>query len=381
MQPAQSDLLHENAPHTLDSRSVEFLKKVYLRTSELGKIGVWECDLASEALTWTDTVYDLFDLPRGSSVSRENILSYYEPNSRREMERLRAQAIEQCSTFTVDVAIRTNKGNARWIRITGDVEQTNGKAARIFGTKQDITTEKLAQEQIQALQTELIHLSRLSAIDAMKSTLAHELNQPLAAIAVYVSALRNVLKGGRVDRQAMAQILDGMERCALKSGQIIRDVDKMSASRKPRPIPFALDDTIRKACAIALAGAPENPTVTYVMDGSLRGFGDPVQIQQVLINLICNACDAMSQSPQRELTIVTAKEDEFVEISVHDTGPGIAAEVIGALFESFVSTDPERAGIGLSISRTIIEAHGGKLTAQNRVDGGATFRFTIPEAA
>ncbi|MBA4759045.1 ATP-binding protein [Sphingosinicella sp.] len=381
MQPAQSDLLHENAPHTLDSRSVEFLRKVYLRTSELGRIGVWECDLASEALIWTDTVYDLFDLPRGSLVCRENILCYYEPNSRREMERLRAQAIDQCSTFTVDVAIRTHKGNARWIRITGDVEQIAGKAARIFGTKQDITIEKVAQEQIQALQTELIHLSRLSAIDAMRSTLAHELNQPLAAIAVYVSALRNVLKGGRVDRQATAQILDGLERCALKTGQIVREVDKISASRRPRPIPFALDDTIRKACAIALAGAPDNPTVTYVMDGILRGVGDPVQIQQVLINLICNACDAMSQSPRRELTIVTAKEDEYVEISVHDTGPGIAAEVIGTLFESFVSTDPERAGIGLSISRTIIEAHGGKLTAQNRVEGGATFRFTIPVAA
>lgn len=381
MQPAQSDLLHENAPHTLDSRSIEFLEKMYLRTSELGRIGVWECDLASEALTWTDTVYDLFDLPRQSFVSREITLSFYEPNSRREMERLRSQAIEQCSTFTVDVAIRTNKGNARWIRITGDVEQTNGKAARIFGTKQDITIEKVAQEQIQALQTELIHLSRLSAIDAMKSTLAHELNQPLAAIAVYVSALRNALKGGRVDRQATAQILDGMERCALKSGQIIRDVDKMSASRRPRPIPFALDDAIRKACAIALMGAPENPTVTYVMDGSLRGVGDPVQIQQVLINLICNACDAMSQSPQRELTIVTAKKDEFVEISVHDTGRGISGEVIETLFDSFVSTDPDRAGIGLSISRTIIEAHGGKLIAENRVDGGATFRFTIPVAA
>lgn len=179
----------------------------------------------------------------------------------------------------------------------------------------------------------------------------------------------------------MAQILDGMERCALKSGQIIRDVDKMSASRRPRPIPFALDDAIRKACAIALMGAPESPTVTYVMDGSLRGVGDPVQIQQVLINLICNACDAMSQSPRRELTIVTAKKDEFVEISVRDTGRGISDEVIETLFDSFVSTDPDRAGIGLSISRTIIEAHGGKLIAENRVDGGATFRFTIPEAA
>ena len=361
-------------------RSAEFFKKMYDRISALGEIGVWECDLATEALTWTDTVYDLFDLPRQSPVSRAATLACYEPNSRRKMEELRARAIATCSTFAVDVAIRSVQGNSRWIRITGAVEQENGRAVRIFGTKQNITKEKVAQLQVQALQTELIHLSRLSAIDAMRSTLAHELNQPLAAMAVYVSALRRLLGDDVVDREATVEVLDGLQRCALKAGGIIRSVRNISSGRQRRTTLFDLGDAIRDACAIALAGAPSELTVAYTLRDGLQGVGDLVQIQQVLINLIRNACDALAGCERPEIAIATDEKDGFAEVSVRDSGPGISPEVMATLFESFVSTKPEGTGIGLSISRTIIEAHTGKLTACNNREGGATFRFTLPAA-
>lgn len=361
--------------------SVE-LQKMYDRISKLGKIGVWECNLATEELIWTSAVYDMFDLPYGSVVDRAETLACYEPNSRREMEKRRARAIATCSSFTVDVAIRTRCNNARWIRITGDVEHHNNRAIKIFGTKQDITQEKEAQLQLHALQSDHIHVSRLSAIDATGSTLAHELNQPLTAIAMYATALRNMTlqrgnESGRIEGD-LEEVLGGIERCALKSGEILRAIRRLSGKSKVSAFHFDLSDHIVEACRIAFAGIPEGIRLNYEMQEGLQGFGDPVQIQQVVINLISNACNAMAGLQNREISITTAEVGGQAEIAICDTGTGVPAALIGTIFEPFVSSRPDGTGIGLSICRTIVEAHGGKLGAENNPHGGATFRFSIP---
>jgi signal transduction histidine kinase len=358
----------------------DFFQKTYERIAKLAKIGVWECDLATEALTWTDTVYDMFDLPRQSSVGRETILQCYEPASRRKMERLRAEAIARCSTFTVDVEIMTPLGNARWIRITGDVEQEAGRAVRIFGTKQDITLEKTAQQEVLALQSELIHLSRASAMDAMRSTLAHELNQPLAAIANYVSALRKLMDPRSADHRAAQEILDGVERSALKTGEIIRGVRDMTRGRRAQPVPFDLEAAVREAGTIALAGARPGLEATFDCDDGLEAMGDPVQVQQVVINLVRNARDALAGHDAGRILVSTRRVDSMAEVCVRDTGPGIAPHLMETLFESFVTGKPGGTGLGLAICRTIVEAHSGRITAENAREGGALFRFTLPLA-
>jgi two-component system sensor kinase FixL len=358
----------------------DFFQKTYERIAELGKIGVWECDLATEALTWTDTVYDMFDLPRQSSVNRATVLQCYEPASRRKMERLRVEAIARCSTFTVDVEILTPRGNARWIRITGDVEQEAGRAVRIFGTKQDITLEKTAQQEVLALQTELIHLSRASAMDAMRSTLAHELNQPLAAIANYVSALRKLMDPRSADHRAAQDILDGVERSALKTGEIIRGVRDMTRGRRAQPVPFDLEAAVREAGTIALAGAPPGLEATFACDEGLEAMGDPVQVQQVVINLVRNARDALAGHDAGKILVSTSRIDGVAEVCVRDTGPGIAPHLMETLFDSFVTGKPGGTGLGLAICRTIVEAHSGRVTAENAHEGGAIFRFTLPLA-
>lgn len=359
--------------------SLAFSRKMYDRVSKLGRIGIWECDLATEDLTWTPAVFELFDLPPGSPISREQALACYEPNSRRELERRRAEAIATCSSFTVDVAIRGRANNVRWIRITGDVEQEDGRAARIFGTKQDITQEKEAQLRLQALQSGHIHRSRLSAIDAMASTLAHELNQPLAAMIMYAAGLRHTSGGEPIDDET-GEMLEGIERCALKAGDILRAMRGIAVSEDRAPTEFDLNEQIVEACQVALAGEPEGLTVHYALRDGLRAFADPVQIQQVVINLIRNACEAMATSGRREITISTGLKDGEAEVSITDTGIGLPAELHGSLFEPFVSSRPDGTGLGLAISRTIVEAHSGTLTAENIFGGGATVRFSIPAA-
>lgn len=372
----------ENDDEDTDRQSPDYFKKMYDRVSALGKIGVWECELASEALTWTDAVYDMFELPRQSKLDRASTLERYEPNCRRELEKLRAEAIEHCSGFTVDVSLRSREGEIRWIRITGDVEQDNGRAVRIFGTKQDITREKLAQQTILALQSELIHASRLSAVEAMRSTLAHDLNQPLAALALYVAALRNLLSNLDLGQAGLAA-LDGIESCALKAGQIMRDMRNMPKQEELTSDEFNVDTAVREACAIALKGREQAIDLHYSGGPGFTAVGDRVQIQQVVINLIRNASEALSGRERRDIHVTVKKSDRngFVEVAVCDTGPGIAEEVAETLFDSFVSTDHTKTGIGLAISRTIVEAHSGKLTAENRPGGGAAISFTIPTAA
>lgn len=353
---------------------------MYERTSALAKIGVWECDLATEELTWTDAVYDLFDVPRQSVVSRDAILACYEPESRRKMERLRAEAIANGTSFSVDVAVRTALGNRRWIRLTGDVEQEGGRSVRIFGTKQDITLEKLAQLEVQALQNELIHLSRAGAMNAMGSTLAHELNQPLAAIAGYAATLRRMMNAVEIDRDMAEGVMAGIEECALRAGDIIRSVRRMTGHGQIERRPFDLETAVREACAMALSGASDI-AVTYAFGEAVRVVGDRVAVQQVVINLVRNACEALALADRRLIEISASRADGLAEIRVSDSGPGIADEIASSLFESFVSTKADSMGVGLSISRTIVEAHGGKISAANRPEGGACVRFTLPTPA
>ncbi|MDR6954337.1 diguanylate cyclase (GGDEF)-like protein [Ancylobacter sp. 3268] len=145
-------LLAERARHLHDCDSaLARYRKMYERSSSLAKIGVWECDLAIQELSWTDGVYDIFGLPRGCRVTREMVLALYADDSRREMERLREKAIREAGSFTLDIRVRNLDGASRWVRLSADVECENGRPVRIFGTKQDITLEKELWDRMRAL--------------------------------------------------------------------------------------------------------------------------------------------------------------------------------------------------------------------------------------
>lgn len=350
-------------------------RKMFERVSAMAKIGVWECDLASQELTWTDAVYDLFDLPRGSEVSRAASLSCYEPASRREMESLRAAAIKNGTGFKIDVRIRTASGNHRWIRITADVEQERGVSVRIFGTKQDISEEKFAQLELHELHSELIHLGRLKAMNAMASTLAHELNQPLTAMAAYMSgASRLLVKDGGPPE--LSECIDGALEATMRAADIIRRVRAMTRKGSVTTKSIDLTKIVEEAATLTTAGHA-NIKVTYELPGNIRVRGDHVQIQQVLINLFQNSWDAAEGKPC-QIHIRAAQKDKYLEVCVVDDGPGVPAEILPQVFEFRVTTKPQGMGIGLPISRTIIESHGGHITARNLSHGGASFCFTLP---
>lgn len=361
--------------------AIAHYKKMYERSSALARIGVWECDLATEALTWTDGVYDLFELPRGSPLERARIVALYDEESRREMERLRAAAISDGGSFALDIRIRTAKGNERWLRLTADIERENGVSVRIFGTKQDITDEKAARDKVQSLQTELIHVSRRSAMGAMAATLAHELNQPLTAISNYAAGTRLALDSAEWRKEMLESGLKGIETNAFRAGNIIRGLRELSSDSPVKRQPLDPNPLIREAASLAARGGGENVVLRCDLAEGVRVPVDPVQLQQVLINLIRNAVEAVRESDRREILVSTRLVDDVAEIRVDDSGPGIAPELAATLFDAFASSKSEAMGVGLSISRTIVEAHGGRISAGNREEGGASFRVALPLAA
>ncbi|MGA0604066.1 PAS domain S-box protein [Caulobacter sp. KR2-114] len=261
-------------------------------------------------------------------------------------------------------------------------EMRSGDRRFFTGFVRDLTERDRTEAKLQHLQSELVQVSKLTAMGEMASALAHELNQPLAAIANYLRGSQRMIERGRPeDAAAIRNGLDKAVEQALRAGDVIRRLrDFMGRGETERRIE-SLAAIIEEANALAMVGAHEWSIRTVMrFDSRVDSvLADRVQIQQVMINLIRNAIDAMRTSRRRELTIETRERGEgLTEVRVSDTGPGISADVAEHLFEPFLTTKKDGMGVGLSICRTIVEAHGGSIWAEGNPAGGATFVFTLP---
>jgi two-component system sensor kinase FixL len=260
-------------------------------------------------------------------------------------------------------------------------EMHSGGSLFFTGFVRDLTEQQQTQARLQELQSELVHVSRLSAMGEMASALAHELNQPLSAISNYMKGSRRLLAGSTdANAPKVEAALDRAAEQAIRAGDIIRRLRDFVARDASEKRVESLSKMIEEAGALGLTGAREqgvflrfnlDPTCDLVL-------ADRVQVQQVLVNLFRKA---MAASTHRELIASNTKAaDDMIEISVSDTGHGFAGDALAHLFQPFFTTKETGMGVGLSISRTIIETHGGRMWAETNRAGGATFRFTLPAA-
>jgi two-component system, LuxR family, sensor kinase FixL len=263
-------------------------------------------------------------------------------------------------------------------------EMRSGDRHFFTGFIRDITQRQQSEARLQELQSELVHISRLTAMGQMASALAHELNQPLLAIVGYMKGSRRLLESGGEDRSALLR--DAMDKAgdqALRAGQIIRRLREFVGRGDSERRVESVKKLIEEASALALVGTKDQGVrVRFQFDPAVDlVLVDKVQIQQVLLNLLRNAVEAMEVAERRELVVSTAAaDDDMIVVNVADSGSGIAPELMSQLFQPFVTNKREGMGVGLSICRTIIEAHGGQIVVEPNPAGGTIFRFTLRAA-
>lgn len=249
------------------------------------------------------------------------------------------------------------------------------------GFVRDLSERQEHEHRLHELQAELLHISRLSTMGEMASALAHELNQPLAAVANYLQGSRRLLQNISDEcASVIAEALDKAAEQAIRAGEVIQRLRDFVARGETERRIESIKKLIEETGALALVGAKEKSVrVNFQLDPSIDlVFVDKVQIQQVLLNLMRNALEAMENSDRRELVVATIPAgDGMIAVDVADTGCGVSPDIASQLFRPFITTKRQGMGIGLSISRTIIESHEGQITAKANPNGGMIFRFTL----
>ena len=290
-----------------------------------------------------------------------------------------AAAVNDATPFLADFRLRRGNGEFSWCRSRAAPRRaSDGSVMRWYGTLEDIDERRCAATKLRQMQAELIHVSRLSAMGTMASTLAHELNQPLTAITNYVRGSRRLV-GSHPDYHMIGEALDQADQNAVRAGEIVRRVRDLVSKGDVERQSEDLSALVREACSLALIDAPSSG-LDFCLDlaAPVCVMVDRIQIQQVLLNLLRNAAEAVGVSEVRRITVKTAVLDSgYCEVTVTDTGPGVAAAAAERLFEPFNTTKGDGMGIGLSISRTIIEAHGGMIWHRGATAGGAVFGFSL----
>ena len=285
----------------------------------------------------------------------------------------------------VDSRVLHADGSWRWLQSRKVVfrRAVDGSVRLVLGSAFDISDRKQAEEQSRQQQEQLVYVSRLTMLGELASGLAHELNQPLMAVTNYAQASLRRVRSDEFDRNELISWLEKTSQQALLAGEIIKRLRRLVSRRPPEQTATDINDAIREVIEMIRPEAESRDVRVNLelVDHLPQVPTDRVQLQQVLLNLIRNGFDAMEETPaiERNLTIESAlSESDSVIVSVSDHGEGCDAQNLQRIFQPFYTTKKQGLGMGLSISRSIIEAHGGRLTAQPNLTRGLTFRFTLP---
>ncbi|MBK8761354.1 MAG: PAS domain S-box protein [Sulfuritalea sp.] len=281
----------------------------------------------------------------------------------------------------------TLKNRVAWMEThAAPLRDARGNIYALLGITRDITEHKQAEEQARRHQTELARVARLSTMGEMATGIAHELNQPLSAIANFSRGCIRRLRSGGMSPQELIVPLEEVCEQAERAGDILRHVRDFVRKREPRLKSLDVNQIVRAVVKFTEHEARHQCThVRLNLDPLLpKVAADAIMIEQVIVNLVRNAIEAMTEvTPSRREIVIQTRlfESDSVEVEVADTGPGIEGGLIDQVFDQFFTTKPEGVGMGLAISRSIIESHGGKIRAESSRDGGAILRFTLKISA
>lgn len=358
--------------------------EAYLTEAQrLSHTGSWAWNLSTGEVLWSREIYRIFGLdPERTSLNFDLILKLRHPEDRALAEQTLKGAVRERREFEFESRIVLPDGIIRRVRSVGrPVVNDAGVLVEFVGAVMDVTEGRTREEALRKSQADLAHVTRVATLGEMSASIAHEVNQPLAAAVTSANACLRWLDAQKPEeaRRSASRVIAEVHRAS----EIIGRIRSLAKKAPPQKDWLDVNETIHEVIALARSEIQRN-NIALEIQLSERVpviLADRVQLQQVILNLLMNAIDAMSGSSDRprELLMRSSMDDsEQVLISLHDSGPGINPEHLDHLFEAFYTTKPRGMGMGLAISRSIIEAHGGRLWATANAPRGAVFQFVLP---
>jgi PAS domain S-box-containing protein len=387
----------ENAQRRLAEAALQRNEEKLEEAQRIAHVGHWERDLDTDANSWSNETYRIFGLlPQDQVPGLSELTNLLHPDDRPKMIQAIADAVNGVRPYDVEYRVIRPDGEVRFVHSRGGmVKDESGRPRRRFGTVEDITERKRAaaeREQAEAAlrqaQADLAHVSRLTTMGELTASIAHEVNQPLAAVVNNAHASLSLLpkdtRGLQEVREALTEIIEDANRAS----DIIERVRRLAKRVPVEKSRLDLSEVVNDVLGLARYGSTmRQVTIRTDLSTDLPPVsGDRVQLQQVLLNLVINGMDAMDQveESKRVLTICGRRETREgaseALLSVSDSGVGLKPQAMERLFEAFYTTKTQGMGMGLTISRSIIEAHGGRMWAETRHGPGATFIFSLPSA-
>ncbi|HEY0313270.1 MAG TPA: PAS domain-containing protein [Allosphingosinicella sp.] len=370
-----------------EERAREAFERIAVAQESAGA-GTWDLDLATRIVRLCPRSLEMHGLApdAAETLTEKEWQATLHPDDVARVHDALEASVEHGTVYRAEFRTIGADGRCRWVLGLGKtVADSRGNACRFVGLNQDVTERAEADMELKRVQTEVVHLSRLSAMGAMAATLAHELNQPLTAIANFTRGLgRSLGQAGGDVPDTVLDALSGAERSAEYAAEILRRLREHAADREPAKRPESLAALVEGACRIAGACSPEaaRPEVSIAADADLV-LADPIQIEQVLLNLIRNAQEAAAENASGHPVEISVRRSSAgdAEIRVSDQGPGLSEDQKALLFTPFASSKSGGLGIGLSICRTIVNSHAGRIWVEDNVPNGASFCFSLPLAS
>jgi PAS domain S-box-containing protein len=370
------------------ARELETSEKRLNLAADSANLGMWEWDIAHDEIWITDKGRAMLGFDSSEKLDFDRFRSRLHPDDRESVLKAVDSSLGAGAEYQSEYRVVLPDGQVRWIAGRGHVEfDGDGKPVRMRGASVDITQRKLAELEAARHRNEMAHLSRVTTAGELSGSLAHELNRPLGAILSNAQAAQRMLANGGVDVAEFREILNDIVSEDKRAAEIIRRLRLWLQKGEVQQHSLRINKVVRDVLKLIRTDLiSQNVSVDTELERDLPTVtGDPVQLQQVLVNLVVNACDAMADcdTPERRLRIRTGIENggDAVIVSVTDCGGGIQVKEVEQIFEPFFTTKAKGMGLGLSVCRTIIAAHRGKLWATNNAERGATFHFTLPKDA
>ncbi len=366
-------------------KAQEDVEQAYLRLAEaqrLSKTGSFITDLIADDHNWSEETYRIFELDQSTKITVGLVRSMVHSEDLPEFDDVIARG---AAGSDVDFHFRlvTARGAVKYVRGMARVLEQRAGRPLFIGALQDVTESKVAEEALSKARSELAHVARVTALNALTASIAHEVNQPLAGIITNASTCLRMLNGNPPNIDGARETTLRTIRDGNRASDVIARLRALFGRKELTLEPLDLNEATQEVIALSLADLRRNRVVLQLeLAAELPSItGDRVQLQQVILNLMRNASDAMASidARRRELLLRTERDEgDRVRLSVTDVGVGLAPGSADKLFEAFYTTKSNGMGIGLSVSRSIIEAHQGRLWASANDGPGATFAFSIP---